>query len=320
MKKTLLYFLLIPVFGFSQNLFNYGFNGDTAALTAAGWVRTNQSGQASTTLWTVASYTQVTVSSTVNPTPFQNQVYNIGEVCPIPNGQDGTPNTFALVNFSSTTNTSTNGATISNWLITPEITVQNGDIVSFYTRKGTSGTTDYPDRLELRMSPNNSPALPNNANSVGGFTTLGVSVNPNLLGGFVYPKVWTQYSYVVDGLSGPTAVKFAFRYFVTNGGSNATNSDIIGIDTFSVDRPLSSDTFFKNNFSIYPNPVNNVLNISLKNEMTINSLSITDLNGRVVVSINSSSTSIDVSNLSSGVYFVSIETNEGKGTSKFVKN
>ena len=77
--------------------------------------------------------------------------------------------------------------------------------------------------------------------------------------------------------------------------------------------------FFKNNFSIYPNPVNNVLNISVKNEMTINSLTITDLNGRVVSS-SSSSTSIDVSNLSSGVYFVSIETNEGKGTSKFVKN
>ena len=75
----------------------------------------------------------------------------------------------------------------------------------------------------------------------------------------------------------------------------------------------------KNNFSIYPNPVNNVLNISVKNEISINNLSITDLNGRVVTS-SSSSSSIDVSNLSSGVYFVSIETNEGRGTAKFVKN
>ena len=76
---------------------------------------------------------------------------------------------------------------------------------------------------------------------------------------------------------------------------------------------------FKNNFSLYPNPVDNVLNISVKNEMTINNLSITDLNGRLVSSSSSAISSVDVSNLSSGVYFVSIETNEGKGTSKFVK-
>ena len=143
MKKTLLTLLLVPFFGISQNLYNYGFNGVTADLTTAGWVRTNQSGQASTTLWTVASYTQVTVntaaSPAVNPNPFVDQVYTNGQVCPIPNGQDGTPNTFALVNFTSTTNSFASGATISNWLITPEITVQNGDIVSFYTRKGTSG-------------------------------------------------------------------------------------------------------------------------------------------------------------------------------------
>ena len=61
------------------------------------------------------------------------------------------------------------------------------------------------------------------------------------------------------------------------------------------------------------------MNISVKNEMTINNLSITDLNGRLVSSSSSAISSVDVSNLSSGVYFVSIETNEGKGTSKFVK-
>ena len=115
-------------------------------------------------------------------------------------------------------------------------------------------------------------------------------------------------------------IYIGFRYFVTNGGPTGANSNIIGLDTFSVDRPLSSDSFFKNNFSFYPNPVNNVLNISVKNEMTINNLSITDLNGRVVSSSSSVINSIDVSDLSSGVYLISIETNEGKGTAKFVKN
>lgn len=305
MKKTLLSLLLVPFLGFSQNQFSFGFSGTTAAMLSAGWQSTNQSSPSTTSLWTIASYT----------TPLTNPLFGSGNTTTVPVGQAGGNNSFALVNYTSTSGV----GTISNWLITPDITVQNGDVVTFYSRKGTDGTTDYPDRLELRMS-TTATVLPSGGSAgLGSFTTLCTTVNPSLLGGFVYPKIWTQYSYTVSGLTGPTAVKFAFRYFVTNGGPSGDNSDLIGIDTFSVDRPLSSDSFFKSNFSIYPNPVNNVLNISVKNEMTINSLSITDLNGRVV-STSSSSSTIDVSNLSSGVYFVSIETNEGKGTSKFVKN
>lgn len=320
MKQTLL-FILLPLFGFSQNLYNYGFSGVTTDLTTAGWIRTNQSTSASTTsLWSVASYTQVTVSSTVQATPFQNQVYTTGQVCPIPNGQDGTPNTFALVNFTSTTSTAASGATISNWLITPSIIVQNGDIVSFYTRKGTSGSTDFADRLELRMSSDATPITPSSGpTDVGGFTTLCLSVNPTLATGFVYPKVWTSYTYTVSGLSGPTAVKFAFRYHVTDGGTNGANSDIIGIDTFSVDRTMSADDFFKNNFSLYPNPVNNILNITVKNSMIINNISVSDINGRIFNYDNTELSRLDVSNLSSGIYFITINTNEGKGIAKFIK-
>ena len=319
MKKTLL-FILLPFIGFSQNLFNYGFTGATADLATAGWTSTNQSTLASTTaLWSIASYSQVTVSSTVQATPFQNQVYTTGQVCPIPNGQDGTPNTFALVNFASTTSTASSGATISNWLITPSITVQNGDVVSFYSRKGTSGTTDYRDRLELRMSSNSTTTVPSTGpTDVGSFSTLCLSVNPDLLNGFVFPKVWTQYTYTVSGLSGPTAVKFAFRYFVTDGGTNGANSDIIGIDTLTIDRPASADDFFANNFS-FINPVNDVLSISSKNNLDILSYSILDVNGRTINYNSSDLNNINVSNLSSGVYFISIETNEGKGIGKFIK-
>nr|MCU0351820.1 T9SS type A sorting domain-containing protein [Flavobacterium sp.] len=221
--------------------------------------------------------------------------------------------------FNSTTGGS---GTISNWLITPVLNLQNGDVITFYTRKGGDGTgTIYADRLELRLNSTDTSTggNPSGATGVGAFTTLAVSVNPNLTTSG-YPFTWTQYSYTVTGLTGVVPCRVGFRYFVTSAGPSGANSDIIGIDTFSVDRPLSSETFFKNNFSIYPNPVNNVLNVTMKNEININSVSITDLNGRVILLSNSSNTSIDVSNLSSGVYFVSIETNEGKGTSKFVKN
>lgn len=307
MKKTLLTFLLIPFFGISQNQFSFGFDGTTAAMLSAGWQSTNQSSPTTTSTWTIAAYT----------TPLTNPLFGSGNTTTVPVGQAGGNNSFALVNYTSTSGV----GTISNWLITPSITVQNGDVVTFYTRKGTDGTTDFPDRLELRMSSAGTHVVPTTGSSdVGSFGTVCATVNPSLLGGFVYPKVWTQYSYTVSGLSGLTPVRFAFRYFVTNGGPSGANSDLIGIDTFSVDRPLSTDSFFNQNFAVYPNPANNVLNILPKNGNAINYFSISDLNGRTVASGNLTNNSIDVSSLSQGVYLVTIETEEGKGTSKFVKN
>ena len=327
MKKLLLSILLF-ISGLlnAQNVFNYGFTTPTATMTSTnGWSLTNQSTLPSTTaLWAVASYTSVTVSATVNATPFQNQVYGIGAVCPIPNGQDGTANSFALVNFSSTTSTAAAGATISNWLMTPSINVQNGDVVTFYTRKGTSGTTDYPDRLELRMSSAATTVVPSSGpTDIGSFSTLCVSVNPNLASGFLYSNSWTQYSYTVSGLTAPSAVKFGFRYFVTDAGTNGANSDIIGIDTFSVTRTVAStESFFKNNLSIYPNPTDGLLIINSNNNVIIHSASITDLNGRIIKEVNldgMNNQSINLSELNSGIYFLKVTTDQGIGSCKVIK-
>lgn len=321
--KNFLLLLFLPLMSNAQNQFSFGFGGTTADMLTAGWVQTNQSTSASTTaLWSIASYTEIASVSTATPaTPFQNQVYATGDICPVPNGQDGTPNTFALVNYASTTSTSATAATISNWLISPAILVQNGDIVSFYSRKGTSGTTDYPDRLELRMSSAATHVNPSGGpTGVGSFTTVGLTINPTLAAGFVYPKVWTQYTYTVSGLSGPTSVKFAFRYFVTAGGTNGNNSDIIGIDTFSVDRTLSTNDFFRNNFSVFPNPVRDIVNVANLQNLEITSISILDINGRVVKQSNSDVTSLQIGDLNSGVYFLKINTPEGIGTSKIIKN
>lgn len=305
MKKTLL-LLVLPFLGISQNQFSFGFDGTTAAMISAGWQQTNQSSPAGASTWSNASFTL----------PLTAAIFGSGNTTTLPMGQAGGNNSFALVNFNSTTG----AGTISNWLITPDITVQNGDIVTFYSRKGTDGTTDYPDRLELRMS-SGATVLPSGGSAgVGSFTTVCLTINPALAAGFVYPKTWTQYSYTVSGLSGLTPVKFAFRYYVTNGGPSGANSDIIGIDTFSVDRVLSTDSFFKNNFSIYPNPVNDMVNISSLNDSEITKVSITDINGRVVKEVNSNVSNISVGDLNAGIYFLKVTTSEGVGTSKFVKN
>ncbi|MBC8643735.1 T9SS type A sorting domain-containing protein [Flavobacterium lindanitolerans] len=326
MKKTLLLSLLVSVSGIAnaQNVYNFGFSGTTTEMETAGWVRTNQSSPSTATLWSIASYTPVTVNLAATPAvqgnPFNDREYATGEVSPVPNGQAGGANSFAPVNYTSTTG----AGDISNWLISPVVTVENGDVVSFWSRKGTSATLDFADRLELRMSTAATHTNPaGGSTNVGSFTTVGVTVNPTLATGFVYPKVWTKYSFTVSGLSGPTAVKFGFRYFVTNGGPSGDNSDLIGIDTFEVSRALSRDDFFANNFSMYPNPSTGIVNLSGKNNVAINTIQLTDLNGRVVRNINAngvSETQINISELTSGVYFLNIQTDSGTGTTKVVKN
>ena len=72
-------------------------------------------------------------------------------------------------------------------------------------------------------------------------------------------------------------------------------------------------------FSIYPNPAINRLNISAKE--VIQSASIFNVLGKKVMSlnINKTSESIDVSNLTSGIYLVKYDVNGTIGTAKFIK-
>ena len=114
-------------------------------------------------------------------------------------------------------------------------------------------------------------------------------------------------------------MKIGFRYFIENCGANCSKSDIIGTDTFCVGRPALSKKKFTENYKIYPNFVNNVLNIATNNNLEILALEITDINGRVVIKTTNNGTSIDTNDLKTGVYFIKINTAEGSGTSKFVK-
>ncbi|MFN3753499.1 S8 family serine peptidase [Flavobacterium sp.] len=72
---------------------------------------------------------------------------------------------------------------------------------------------------------------------------------------------------------------------------------------------------------VYPNPANNVLNYNIKNNIEISSININDISGKEVFrNANSASNSaIDVSNLASGVYFITFQSDKNSVTKKFVK-
>lgn len=188
--------------GFTENF------DDITLLAGNGWFLQNNSAPVGITNWFQGT-------SVAGGGPFDS--YN------------GAANAYIGANFNNTTGGS---GIISTWMLTPNRTFRNGDVLTFYTRKPATpaGGTDYPDRLEVRLSTNGASTNVGAAgNNVGDFTTLLLSVNPTLVAGG-YPFVWTQYTVTLSGLPAPTSGRIAFRYFVTGAGPTGTNSDYIGID------------------------------------------------------------------------------------------
>lgn len=138
----------------------------------------------------------------------------------------GEPSHYIGANFASTA-----GGTgiINNWLMTPEVTLQNGTELRFYTR---STGSQWADRLEVRLSTEGA------STDAANFSTLMLSINPDLIAGpDFYPDEWTEFVVVVEGLDAATTGRFGLRYFVTNAGPSGDNSDFIGIDEVRVVQP-----------------------------------------------------------------------------------
>jgi hypothetical protein len=187
-----------------------------------------------------------------------------GGLIPIfdPYSSKGTYAGFIAADYLST---SGENDVISNWLISPVITLQNGDKISFYTRTlllpnayQSGDSTDYGNNLELCINRKNtgtnvgtaydpSTAQYNLATDRGDFELL-LTINPpvyNFTYGYweyrwahsdqylfdplAFPGNWTRFEATVTGLQKPTQGRFAFRYYTLDGGSNG-NATAVGID------------------------------------------------------------------------------------------
>lgn len=213
MKKLLLSLLVLTVsVGINaQTLLQENFNTlATPIVLPTGWTKTNLSSPIGTGDWFAGN--------TASFTAFE-----------------GPDNGYIAVNYQSGAGTST----LNNWLMTPAVTVQNGDEVSFYTR--VPDASSWADRLELRQSIAGAASTnPTGLTNFGSYTTVCLTVNPTLVAS-LYPQVWTKYSYIVTGLTGQVSCKFALRYTVTNGGPDGSNSNYVGVDAFKVKRPVTND-------------------------------------------------------------------------------
>ncbi len=144
------------------------------------------------------------------------------------NAHDGS--SYLGVGYESSN--SSDPVTLSNWAVSPTRTFNNGDVITFYSRR-INFTPVFPDRLELRMSTTgNSVYTGFSAEDTGDFSTLLLSINPEL-SSTGYPSEWTQFTVIISDLNAPVNGRIAFRYFVPDGGPGGSNSNYIGIDSFT---------------------------------------------------------------------------------------
>ncbi len=82
----------------------------------------------------------------------------------------------------------------------------------------------------------------------------------------------------------------------------------------------TEETLLKNAITVYPNPANNYIKINYPLTVKINRTAIYDVNGKEIISGESDkNTIIDVSSLSSGLYFIQIEIRNTILIKRFVK-
>jgi hypothetical protein len=162
---------------FSENFDN------VAGLGALGWLQTNNSTPAGESGW------------------FQGNTGVFG-------AQAGAADSYIAADYLN----AGLGGNVDNWLISPLVTLNYGDMVSFFTR--TNGAVPG-DSLDLLFS--------NGSTNLADFSSV-LSIPDTS-----YPTDWMQLSYTYTGAS--ANLRLAFRYRVTD---TSANGDYIGIDSLNV--------------------------------------------------------------------------------------
>lgn len=114
-------------------------------------------------------------------------------------------------------------------------------------------------------------------------------------------------------------VRVVFRHY------NITDQFVIVLDdvTVTAGNVTGVNDALASQLSVYPNPVNNVINIANAENILVNGVEIVDLNGRTIKSSQFdgvANAEINVSDLASGVYMMTISSDKGTTTKKIVKN
>jgi len=129
--------------------------------------------------------------------------------------------------------------------------------------------------------------------------------------GYIAFKIKTLPTLVVgDSFTNEANIYFDYNFPILTNKATSTFKTL-GIQDFE----------FSNYFNVYPNPVNDILNIGMKNNIEVKSMSVYDILGQLLIAVPNAKTvsKIDVSKLTTGNYFLKMITDKGTSSVKFIK-
>lgn len=163
-------------------------------------------------------------------------------------------------------------------------------------------------------------------------TILAVGAPSSHLGGNIAGQVriyknvsntWVQIGSDIDGedtsdyFGGSVALSNEGTKLIVGAVTSITSTTKKGyVKVYDLTDALSTDRFAKLNFSIYPNPAKDIIHIALEDELQLENVIIYNNLGQQVKTVNQST--IDVSSLAKGLYFIEVHTNQGKASKKVV--
>ncbi|MEZ4839214.1 T9SS type A sorting domain-containing protein [Flavobacterium sp.] len=198
-----------------------------------------------------------------------------------------------------------------DWLISNGISLTAGityDVEVVYNAFNNPGTANESLRVVMLDSKSPTATFNQEIGSATGIVQVGAGVSSLL------PEAYASTYTFTPSSSG--------NYHIGLHCNTPGPGGIFMVFNVNMTTSLSAQDFFASNLKIYPNPTNDIINLSSTTTL-INTVEVTDLNGRVVKSFKLngiSQTELNVSSLQSGLYFLSVETDLGKGTTKIIKN
>jgi len=129
--------------------------------------------------------------------------------------------------------------------------------------------------------------------------------------GFIAYKIKPIYEITVDDyiIGNQAEIYFDFNEPII---TNSTSTQV-------VDSASTPSLAFSNMIAVFPNPSSGLLNIQTKEHLELEQVKIYNLQGRELFSSNENLNQININNLGSGIYLLSIKTNLGNITQRIVK-
>jgi hypothetical protein len=129
--------------------------------------------------------------------------------------------------------------------------------------------------------------------------------------GYVMFKIGTKPTLAIgDSFSNSASIYFDYNHPIV------TDPAVTTIQLLA-----TTDFEFADEFALYPNPANNILNIQSKVDAKIHSIDIYNTLGQLVMAMTDTKnvSKIDVSDLASGNYFIKVTSDKGSSNTHFVK-